>query len=197
MGDKNKIEPNPFPFKCLEFTLFLEWYCQRTYLRGCCNKSIQQRRGRDAECRSCSALSKLCPGKMPSCPDCSVSHPHLLDNSHQMAQALSFAIQKLLLLCWMAECCPLMLPSCRPALCCGMLMMPSKITPRWDCHIQLRHCLHHSLISNPPAWAQSSHSGCWCSLEVQLGRTQTLRTVLFPLLQSDHLTRNHLSLRKA
>lgn len=70
MGDKNKMEPNPFPFKCLEFTLFLEWYRQRTYLRGCCNKSIQQRRGRDAECRSCGALSKPCPEKMPSCPDC-------------------------------------------------------------------------------------------------------------------------------
>lgn len=82
---KNKMEPNPFPFKCLEFTLCLEQHCQRTDLRGCCNKSIQQRSGRDAECRRCSALCKPSPGKMTSCPACSVRHSHLLDNSYQTA----------------------------------------------------------------------------------------------------------------
>lgn len=120
MGDKNKMEPNPFSFKCLEFTLFSEWYCQRTYLRGCCNKSIQQRRGRDAEGRSCSALCKPCPGKMTSCPACSVRHPHLLDNSHKMAQALSFSIQELLQLGWV-------LPINAPQL------PPSSLLASWWC----------------------------------------------------------------
>lgn len=198
-GDKNEMEPNPFSFKCLEFTLFSEWYCQRIYLRGCCSRSIQQRRGRDAECRSCSALCKPCPGKMTSCP-------HLLDNSHKMAQELSFSIQELLQLGWVL---PINAPQLPPSSLLACWWCPEcwwcpvsddaqcaddaqQAAPGWGCHIQPIRTWFPAHLPQHKA-----HMRLLMLTSAALGQEPDLMDCsLFPLLQSHHLTRSHLSFNK-